>query len=42
MHSPKFDHEVQLYNFDILALDGEDLRGIAELPDQRDRAELKF
>jgi bifunctional non-homologous end joining protein LigD len=42
LHSRKFDHEVQLHTFDILALDGEDLRGIAELPDQRDRAEFKF
>jgi bifunctional non-homologous end joining protein LigD len=27
LHSRKHDHEVQLYAFDILALDGEDLRG---------------
>jgi len=26
LHSRKHDHEVQLYAFDILALDGEDLR----------------
>src|SRR6202007_540090 len=28
LHSRKHDHEVQLYAFDILALDGEDLRGL--------------
>jgi hypothetical protein len=28
LHSHKHDHEVQLYAFDILALDGEDLRGL--------------
>jgi len=28
LHSRKHDHEVQLYAFDILALDGEDLRGV--------------
>src|ERR1700676_1042413 len=27
LHSHRHDHEVQLYAFDILALDGEDLRG---------------
>jgi ATP-dependent DNA ligase len=26
LHSRKHDHEVQLYAFDILALDGDDLR----------------
>jgi bifunctional non-homologous end joining protein LigD len=29
LHSRKHDHEVQLYAFDILALDGEDLRGLS-------------
>jgi bifunctional non-homologous end joining protein LigD len=28
LHSRKHDEEVQLYAFDILALDGEDLRGV--------------
>ena len=28
LHSRKHDHEVQLYTFDILALDGDDLRGL--------------
>jgi ATP-dependent DNA ligase len=28
LHSRKHNHEVQLYAFDILALDGEDLRGL--------------
>jgi bifunctional non-homologous end joining protein LigD len=28
LHSRKLDHEVQLYAFDIMALDGEDLRGL--------------
>ena len=28
LHSRKHDHEVQLYAFDILALDGDDLRGL--------------
>ena len=28
LHSGKHDHEMQLYAFDILALDGEDLRGL--------------
>jgi bifunctional non-homologous end joining protein LigD len=28
LHSRKHDYEVQLYAFDILALDGEDLRGL--------------
>jgi len=28
LHSRKHDHEVQLYAFDILALDGEDLCGL--------------
>jgi ATP-dependent DNA ligase len=28
LHSRKLNHEVQLYAFDILALDGEDLRGL--------------
>lgn len=28
LHSRKCDHEVQLYAFDILALDGDDLRGL--------------
>jgi bifunctional non-homologous end joining protein LigD len=28
LHSRKHEHEVQLYAFDILALDGEDLRGL--------------
>jgi bifunctional non-homologous end joining protein LigD len=28
LHSRKFDDEVQLYAFDILALDGDDLRGL--------------
>jgi ATP-dependent DNA ligase len=28
LHSRKHDHEVQLYAFDILALDGEDLRAL--------------
>ena len=28
LHSRKHDQEVQLYAFDILALDGEDLRGL--------------
>jgi ATP-dependent DNA ligase len=28
LHSRKHDHEVQLYCFDILALDGDDLRGL--------------
>ena len=28
LHSRKQDHEVQLYAFDIMALDGEDLRGL--------------
>jgi bifunctional non-homologous end joining protein LigD len=28
LHSRKHDHEVQLYAFDIMALDGDDLRGL--------------
>jgi bifunctional non-homologous end joining protein LigD len=28
LHSRKHDHEVQLYAFDIMALDGEDLRAL--------------
>lgn len=28
LHSQKHDHEVQLYAFDIMALDGEDLRSL--------------
>jgi ATP-dependent DNA ligase len=28
LHSRKHEHEVQLYAFDILALDGDDLRGL--------------
>jgi bifunctional non-homologous end joining protein LigD len=28
LHSRRHDHEVQLYAFDILALDGDDLRGL--------------
>jgi ATP-dependent DNA ligase len=28
LHARKHDHEVQLYAFDIMALDGEDLRGL--------------
>ena len=28
LHSGRFNHEVQLYAFDILALDGEDLRDL--------------
>jgi ATP-dependent DNA ligase len=28
LHSRKHDHEVQLYAFDILALDGDDLGGL--------------
>jgi bifunctional non-homologous end joining protein LigD len=26
LHSGKYDHEVQLYAFDVLAMDGDDLR----------------
>jgi bifunctional non-homologous end joining protein LigD len=33
LHSRKHDHEVQLYAFDILALDGDDLGG---LPSRRE------
>jgi ATP-dependent DNA ligase len=28
VHSRKHDHEVQLYAFDVLALDGDDLRDL--------------
>ena len=28
LHSRKHDHEVQLYAFDVLALEGEDLRAL--------------
>jgi ATP-dependent DNA ligase len=28
LHSHRHDHEVQLYAFDMLALDGDDLRGL--------------
>ena len=29
LHSGKYDHEVQLYAFDILAADGDDLRSLS-------------
>ena len=34
LHSGKQNDEVQLYAFDILALDGDDLRGLADAQDQ--------
>lgn len=34
MHSRKHDDEVQLDAFDILALDGDDLRDLSRVPQQ--------